>query len=82
MTADQGAASVDVWMASDGTSVPTSSQSITGGAMPALTTGTRVRSTILTGWTTQVTPHSVFAFQLAAVSGGATTVNFSMECDQ
>jgi hypothetical protein len=82
LAVDQGTASVDVWMTTDGLSVPTSSQSITGSAPPSIVTGTRLRSGILTGWTTLVAQHNVLAVKLTAVSGAPTTANFALECDK
>ena len=81
LAVDQGTAAVDVWMTTNGVAAPTVSDKITGSVVPAIATGTRIRSTTLTGWTVNVPIHSVLAFRLDSVSL-ATSVNISVECDQ
>ena len=75
-------ATVDVWMAASGTSDPTVSNTITASAIPAITTGTTLHSTTLTGWTTSVPANANYAINLKAVGGTATTVTLLVECDQ
>jgi len=81
MAVDQGTATADIWVGSDGTAVPTSSDSITASAPAAITSGTRVRSTAMPGWKTLLSAHSSLAFQLKSVTG-ATQVTVGVECDQ
>ena len=81
LAVDGGTATVDILVTPDGTQVPTSANSITGGAPPTLTTGTRTRSTHLSGWTAAVSAHSVIGFYLSSVAG-ATQVSIGLECDQ
>lgn len=56
----------DIWKISTGTSVPTNSNTITGGSgnRPALTTGNALRSTNMTNWTTNFTAGDIFGFNL------------------
>lgn len=79
MTVDSGTATVDVWKVATGTSVPTAANTITGTASPSLSAGTAVHSTTLTGWTTNVAPNDVFAFNIKAVSG-ATLISLVLAC--
>jgi hypothetical protein len=80
LSADLGTAEVDVWKANDGTRLPVLADSITAGAHLVLSTGSRIRSTNIPGWQTQIAAHSVLAFQLTAVAGGATQVNAALDC--
>jgi hypothetical protein len=79
MTVDTGTTTVDVWKVPTGTAVPTSSNTITGTATPAISSGTAVHSTTLTGWTTSVAPNDIFGFNIKAVSG-ATLISLVLAC--
>lgn len=59
-------ATYDIWKISTGTSVPTNSNTITGGSgnRPALTTGNALRSTNTTNWTVNFTAGDIFGFNL------------------
>lgn len=70
---------IDVWKVASGTALPTVTNTITGsGAAPALSTGNAVRSTVVTGWTSSLTPGDIFAFNVNAVSA-ATKIFFQLE---
>ena len=78
-----GTATVDIWkIATGGTAAPTVSNSITASALPALSTGTLIQSTTLTGWTTSVAAKDDFGFQLKTVGGSATYVEIDLTCTQ
>ena len=81
MSVDQGTATVDVWKVASGTSIPTVANTITAAATPAISTGTAIHSTALTGWTTAVAANDIVGINLKAVSS-ATIVNLTVECDQ
>ena len=76
---DTGTATVDIWKIATGTAIPTVANTITASAIPAITTGTAIHSTTLTGWTTTVAANNIFGFNLKAVSS-ATQVNASIGC--
>lgn len=82
---DTGTATVDVWRLPQGTANPTSANTITASATPAISTGTAIQSTNLTGWcggTCSFAANDLIAYNLKAVAGGATQVYFTMECTQ
>jgi len=81
LAVDAGTATVDIWKTATGTAIPTSGNSITASARPAISTGTALHSTTLTGWTTAVSANDVWGFNLESVSG-ATVVSIVVECDQ
>jgi len=64
-----GSATVDFWVITSGTAVPTIANSITASAQPAISTGTVKQSTTLTGWATNITANSIIAANLKTVSG-------------
>ena len=80
VAADQGTATVDVWRANDGTSLPTVTNSITAGAPMVLTPGARIRSTSMPGWQTSIANHSILAFSLVSVAGAPTQVSVTLDC--
>ena len=51
-----------------GTAIPTVANTITASAKPALSTGTAIHSTTLTGWTTSVSANDIFGIQLNTVA--------------
>lgn len=79
MTVNTGTATVDVWKVASGTAVPTVTNTITASATPAISTGTALHSTVLTGWTTAVAANDVVAFNLKAVAS-ATKVSLVLQC--
>ncbi|MBX9768463.1 MAG: hypothetical protein K2X47_14410, partial [Bdellovibrionales bacterium] len=82
MTVDAGTATVDVWKrAVSGGAIPTVAHTITASAVPAISSGTHIRSTTLTGWTTSVAANDILGFHLSAVST-ATSVSLVLECIQ
>ncbi len=81
LAVDQGTATVDIWIGPDGTAIPTAANSITGSAQPSITTGTRLRSTAMSGWNKSLLAYSSLAFNLVSVTG-ATQVSIGVECDQ
>lgn len=79
MTADQGTPVVKVWKIAAGTAKPTSSNSINTSGV-GLSSGTSVRSTTLTDFTsTTVTANDIFAFNLESNTGSATEITFEIE---
>jgi hypothetical protein len=70
---------IDVWKIATGTAIPTISNSITASATPAISTGTALHSTTLTGWTTSVSANDIFAFDVTAVSS-ATKASLVLQC--
>jgi len=73
-------ATIDVWKVATGTAIPTSTNSITASATPAISTGTAVHSTTLTGWTTSVSQNDIVGINLKAVGGTATYANLVVSC--
>ena len=65
---DAGTATVDIWKVATGTAKPVDANSITASAVPAISTGTAVASTTLTGWTTSVASGDIVGFNLDAVA--------------
>lgn len=78
---DAGTATLDVWKIATGTADPTVTNTITASALPAISTGTAVHSTTLTGWTTSVTANDIFGIQLKTVAT-AKYVNLDIQCNQ
>lgn len=81
MTVDAGTATVDIWKVATGTAVPTVTNTIVASAAPAVSTGTALHSTTLTGWTTSVTANDVIGLNLKTVAT-AKLVNLDVQCDQ
>jgi hypothetical protein len=65
---DSGTATFDIWVAAPGTAIPTVANSITASAPPAISTGTVIHSTVLTGWTSTIATNSVIGINLKAVA--------------
>ncbi len=78
---DSGTITFDVWKIATGTVHPTIANTITASALPALSTGTAIHSTTLTGWTTSVSANDIFAVVINTVAT-AKTANLVLECDQ
>jgi hypothetical protein len=77
---DAGTATVDVWKIATGTAKPTVTNTITASARPAISTGTVIHSTTLTGWTTAVAANDVLGFNLDAVATAKyITVNVQIQ---
>ena len=72
MAVNSGAATVDVWRAATGTSVPTVAGSITASAQPAISSGTALHSANLTGWATAIHAGDILGYNPMALSGGLT----------
>jgi len=81
ITVDTGTITFDVWKVATGTAIPTSGNSITASALPAISSGTAVHSTTLTGWTTSVAANDIFAVNINTVAS-ATKASLIVECDQ
>lgn len=79
ITVDTGTVTFDVWKIASGTAIPTIANTITAAALPAISSGTAVHSTTLTGWTTAVSANDIFGINLNAVSG-ATQASLVMQC--
>lgn len=80
ITVDTGTITFDVWKIATGTAIPTVANTITASALPAISTGTAVHSTTLTGWTTAVSANDVFGININAVSG-ATKASLILQCN-
>lgn len=81
ITVDTGTITFDIWKIATGTAIPTSSNSITASALPAISTGTAIHSTTLTGWTTSVNVNDIFGVNINTVAS-ATKASLIIECDQ
>lgn len=81
MTVDTGTATIDVWKTATGIAIPTAANTITAAATPAISSGTALHSTTLTGWTTSVSANDIIAFRVTAVSN-TTLASLVLECDQ
>ncbi len=77
-----GTATVDVWKnaVGSGTAIPTVADTITASATPAISTGTKVHSTTLTGWNTAVVANDTFGINLKTVGGSPLFVTLTMGC--
>jgi hypothetical protein len=71
-----------VAFAGPGISVPTISNTITGGAYPAISTGTAKGNSSLSGWVTDWVKNDILGFQIRAIAGGATALSITVECQQ
>jgi hypothetical protein len=80
ITVDTGTITFDVWKIASGTAIPTVANTITAAALPAISTGTAVHSTTLTGWTTAVSANNIFGININAVSG-ATKASLVLQCN-
>jgi hypothetical protein len=81
ISVDAGTATLDIWKIATGTANPTVSNTITASALPAISTGTAIHSTTLTGWTTSVSVNDIFGFQLKTVAT-AKYVEIDVQCNQ
>lgn len=80
ITVDTGTITFDVWKIATGTAIPTVSNTITASALPAISSGTAVHSTTLTGWTTSVAANDIFGININTVSG-ATKASLVLQCN-
>jgi len=78
---DAGTITFDVWKIATGTAHPTIANTITASALPALSTGTAIHSTTLTGWTTSVSANDIFAVVINTVAT-AKTASLVLQCDE
>jgi hypothetical protein len=81
VTVDAGTVTFDIWKIATGTAIPTVTNTITASALPAISTGTALHSTTLTGWTTSVSANDIVGIQLKTVAT-AKYAELDMECDQ
>jgi len=81
ISVDAGTATLDIWKIATGTAIPTVSNTITASALPAISTGTSIHSTTLTGWTTAVSANDIFGIQLKTVAT-AKFVEIDIQCNQ
>lgn len=79
-TVDTGTITLDVWKIATGTAIPTIANTITASALPAISSGTAIHSTTLTGWTKSVSANDIFGVEINAVSS-ATKASLVLECD-
>lgn len=76
---DVGTCTIKVWKVATGTAVPTSGDSINTSGV-SISSGTYVRSTTLTDFTTTtITENDILAFNIEAIAGGCTQVTFTLE---
>jgi hypothetical protein len=80
ITVDTGTITFDIWKIATGTAIPTVSNTITASALPALSTGTAVHSTTLTGWTTSVSANDIFGININTVAT-ATKASLTLQCN-
>ncbi len=77
---DTGTISFDVWRLATGTAIPTVTNTLMTGGYLSISTGTAVRSTTLSRFTsTTVTADDIFAIQVQAVAS-ATKASLTMRC--
>jgi hypothetical protein len=81
ITVNAGTVTFDIWKIATGTAVPTVSNSIVASAKPALSTGTALHSTSMSGWTTSVTANDIFGIKLDTVAT-ATYAEIDIQCNQ
>ena len=81
ISVDAGTATIDVWKIATGTAIPTVTNTITASALPAISTGTSIHSTTLSGWTTSVTANDIFGIQMKTVAT-AKFLEFDIQCNQ
>ena len=72
-TQGTGSCIVDVWKAAS-RATPTSSNDITGGTPPSISSGTQYTNTTLSGWTTAFATNDKVRFTLASVSGFTSVI--------
>jgi hypothetical protein len=80
ITVDTGTITFDVWKIGTGTAIPTVANSIVASAAPAISTGTAIHSTTLTGWTTSVTANDIFGVNINTVAS-ATKASLTLQCN-
>lgn len=80
ITVDTGTITFDVWKIATGTAIPTVANTITASALPAISTGTAIHSTTLTGWTTAVSANDIFGININAVAS-ATKASLILQCN-
>lgn len=80
ITVDTGTITFDVWKVATGTAIPTVTNTITASALPAISSGTAVHSTTLTGWTTSVSTNDIFGVNINTVSS-ATKASLILQCN-
>lgn len=82
---DTGTATVDIWRVATGTAIPTVAGTITAAAVPAISAGTAIHSTTLTGWcgtgTCLIAANDIIGVNLKVVAS-ATYLNMVVECGQ
>jgi hypothetical protein len=80
ITVDTGTITFDIWKIATGTAIPTSANTITAAALPAISTGTAIHSTTLTGWTTSVSANDIFGININTVAT-ATKASLTVQCN-
>jgi hypothetical protein len=81
ITVDAGTVTFDIWKIATGTAIPTVTNTITASAKPALSTGTALHSTSMSGWTTSVTANDIVGIQLNTVAT-AKYAELDIQCAQ
>jgi hypothetical protein len=80
ITVDTGTITFDIWKVATGTAIPTSGNSITAAALPAISSGTAVHSTTLSGWTTSVAANDIIGVNINTVAT-ATKASLVVQCN-
>jgi hypothetical protein len=81
ISVDAGTVTFDVWKIASGSAIPTVSNAITASAKPALSSGTSLHSTSMSGWTTAVTANDIFGIKLDTVAT-AKYAEIDIQCNQ
>lgn len=68
ISVDAGTVTFDIWKIATGSANPTVANTIVASAAPALSSGTAVHSTTLTGWTTSVVLNDIVGIDLKTVA--------------
>lgn len=76
---ETGAAQFDIWKATDGSTVPTNTNSITASAPVAVSAARYSRDTTLTGWTTSVSKGNRLWLNCDSNGGAFKNVIVSLE---
>lgn len=79
ITVDTGTITFDVWKIATGSAIPTATNTITASALPALSSGTALHSTTMTGWTTTSAANDIWGININTVAS-ATKASFTLQC--
>lgn len=80
ITVDTGTITFDIWKIATGTAIPTVANTITASALPAISTGTAIHSTTISGWTTGVSANDIIGININTVAS-ATKASLVVQCN-